>query len=138
MDDKSPAPGCSHRLDEGPEEGVVVPVINPDAGFDGDGNIGFLAHGDNALGYYVRTRHQARSELTALDTVTRAAHIDIDLVVVVAGGLRRRFCHPGGIATTQLQRKRMFFRIEVQEAIGVTVHNRRRRDHLRIQKRGWA
>ena len=94
-----------------------------------------IHHRLDAIAHQQRLGHQARAERAALHPLRRATAIEIDFGVTP---LRRE---PGtvgqliGLAAAQLQRDRMFRRIEVEMARHIAVHQRRRGQHLGVQPR---
>ena len=90
-------------------------------------------HGGDAARHQVGLGHQAGAEAGVLHAAARAADVQVDLVIAEAladlGAARQRI----RIGAAELQGDRMLGRIEAQEAVGIAVQDRARRDHLGVE-----
>jgi len=102
MDDEFAAANCKHAFNKLLQEFIAVLVINSDSGLHRDRNICFLKHRPITRCNRIGSGHQTCAELTTLDLVAWATHIDVDLVVAVIARLRRGTGHPAGLAAAEL------------------------------------
>lgn len=128
--------GRDHLVDKAGKQRVVVIVVHAQAALDGDRHVGGRAHGRDALGHQRRLAHQAGAETPGLHTVGGATAVEIDLIKAPLLRNRRRLREQGGIAAAQLQRQRMFHRIEADQAGAIAVDHRVGVHHLGVQARG--
>ena len=135
MHDEHAAPRRRQGTDEIADQAVVVIGIKTDPMLDGNRQRHCIAHRFDAIRHQRRLRHQARTETALLHALGRTAAIEVDFVVAPAFAKFRRVRKLGGIASAQLQRHRMFRRIEVEMARHIAVDQRRRRHHFRVKPR---
>jgi hypothetical protein len=126
---------ANHQVDEPIEAFLGVLVVDADAALHRDGQMRDLAHRTDARRDQFGLRHQARAEAAVLHPVGRTADIEIDFVVTEVLADARRCAERRGIATAELQRHRVFGRIERQQARAIAAQHRAGGKHLGIDQR---
>ena len=135
MDDEGLDTHRLHGRDKAGEMGVAVEIVNADPRLHGDGEGSGRLHRRHAGRDRLRLRHQASAETAILHPVRRTADIEVDLLIAVVFRNDGAFCERVGIAPAELERQRLFRRIEAQEPVRVAMNDRPRRHHLRIEQR---
>jgi len=113
-------------------------IVDADAALDRDRNPNDRPHGLHAFGDERGLRHETCAETPALHAIARTADVQVDLVVALRLAEASRAGEQPGIGTAELQRDRVFRRIEAEQPFDVTVCQRLRRHHLRVQQRPRA
>ena len=121
--------------DETLHELVGVVVVDAEPGFHRHRHGDRRAHRGDAVRDSRRVEHQRRAEACGLHAVARATDVQVDLVVARALTEPRRRGELVRLAPSELQRDGPFGRVEAQQTRGVTVQQRARRDHLRVETR---
>ncbi len=80
-------------------------------------------------------RHQAGAETAGLNPVAGATAIQIDGIITPAGADPGALGQFAGVRAAELERDRMFGRVEVQQPGSVAMQNGPGRDHFGIQNR---
>ncbi len=114
MNDKSVTTRIGHRAHEVAQLFIGVARVDADACFHRDRDADRCAHGGDAFRDQLWFGHQTRAEAAGLHAIAGAAHVQIDFIVTVVRADARRLGQIGGHAAAQLQRDRMFRRVEVQ------------------------
>ncbi len=111
-------PACSTAWVMRFERLLRVLLIDADAAFDGDRDLALPRHGSDAVGRRALARAiEAGAEAALLHPIGRTADVEVDLVVAeVRGRCARTLRKLPGIRPTELERNRMFGRIERQVA----------------------
>ena len=122
-------------LDQREQRLARLLLVDADAAFDGDGNFDRRRHRRDAFGDQRRLAHQAGAEAAVLHAVGRAAAIEVDLVVAEIGADARRLGEPLRLGAAELQRDRMFGRVEAEQPLARAEHDRVGGDHLGIEPR---
>ncbi|MCY1236628.1 hypothetical protein D9M72_492930 [compost metagenome] len=133
MDDKRAATRLGHPADEITNEIVVLDLVDADAMLDGDRDVHRFAHRLDAVGHQLRLCHQAGAEGPALHALGRAAAVQVDFRIAPLLAQLGRHGKVGRLATAQLQRDRVFGRIEIQMARDVAMQQRAGGHHLGVQ-----
>ena len=123
------------RSDEGREELVVVAVIDADTAFDRHRQRRRVAQRPNAVGHQRRAQHETCAKRAVLDSIARAAHVEIDLRKSSGGADARGHAKFLGIAAAQLQTDRVFGRMVLEQAARIAAHQRGGDNHLGVQQR---
>jgi len=132
--DEHPAAGFGHRPHEAGEEFVVVVVVDADAGLDRHRHIHDLPHRRDAVAHQARLGHEARAEAARLHPVTRAADVEVDLVIAELRADARGFGQHRRVGATDLQRQGVFGCVESQQPLPVPVEDGLGRDHFRVEQ----
>ena len=85
------------------------------------------------LGDQCRLRHQAGAETAVLHPVRRTSDIEIDFVVAEILADLRRGREIARLRTAELQRHRMFGRVEAEQALAIAMNDGAGRQHLRVK-----
>jgi hypothetical protein len=138
MHDEGIAASRGDAFDEIGQRGIFILFVDADAAFHGDFDARSrdrLAHRRDAFGDERRLAHEAGAEAARLHAIGRTTDVEVDFVVAELGADARRLREFIRIAAAQLQRHRMFARIETEQALAIAVDHRERSDHLGIQQR---
>ena len=92
-------------------------------------------HRRDAIGDQCRLRHQAGAEAAVLHPVRRTADIEVDLVIAEILADLRGGREIARIGAAELQRDRMFARIEAEQPLAVAMDDGAGRQHLRVKPR---
>ncbi|GJM09699.1 MAG: hypothetical protein DHS20C11_19750 [Lysobacteraceae bacterium] len=114
---------------------IAVMIVNTDTTFHGDWNIDRLLHGLDAGGNYLGRQHQARPKAAILNTIARATHVQIDLVIAkifTDSGACREIIR---VVAAELDGDRVFGWVKSQEPFLVAMQDGTSRDHLGVQQR---
>jgi hypothetical protein len=135
MHDQAVGAGGDHRACQRIECDFGILIINADAALDGDRHIDSLLHRGHTARHQIRLGHQARPEAAVLHTIRGAADIDVDFVITEIRADLRSLREVRRLRTAQLQRHRMFARVESKQPRAVAMDHGARRQHLRIEPR---
>ena len=135
MHHEGPAAGRGHGVDEGCEAVPVVVIVHAQPALDRHRDRTGGDHRSHAVGHQRRLAHQAGAEAAGLHPVGGAAAVEVDLVEAVFGADPRRLRQQCGLAAAQLQRHRVFHRIDRQQLRPVAVDHRVGVHHLAVQPR---
>ena len=135
MDDEGAATGFAHGADKIAHEVVALAFVNADAVLHRHRQSHDIAHGLHTVGDQLRFGHQASTKSTALHAFTRAAAVQIDLVVTPLFAQPRRPRQISGFAAAQLQSNRVFFSVKSQMPRHITMQQSTGGDHLGVQQR---
>ena len=135
MDDQPIDARRANRRGQGVERDFRVLIVDADAAFHRHGNRNRRLHRGDAFADQRRLAHQAGAEGAALDTIGRAAAIQIDLAVTEIGADPRGFGKQLRIVAAELQRDGMLHRVEADQALPVAMDDRERRHHLGVEQR---
>ena len=108
MHDEGGASGVGDRADEVAHVFVAVLIVNTNAMFDGHVDAGRVLHGFNAISNQLWVGHQASTNHVVLYAITRAANVQVDLVVTPVLSKLSALRQLVDIAATQLKCNRMF------------------------------
>ena len=113
---------------------ITVITINAEPAFDGHRNLYGRLHRGHQRINQLRFCHQTGTETTRLDTIARAAAVDVDFIVSVGFANRCSLRHLDRIGTTELQHQRGIVSVGVQKVITITMNNRFGGQHLGVQQ----
>ena len=129
------APAACDRFDQREQRLARLLLVDADAAFDGDGNVGRRRHRRHAFGHQRRLAHQAGAEAAVLHPIGRAAAIEVDLVVAEFGADARGLGEPLRLRAAELQGERMLARVKADQPLARAEHDRVRRHHLAVEPR---
>jgi len=135
VDDERIAAGRVQSGDKFPQEFVTGLVIDADTRLYSHWHIADRAHFPETTCDDIGTGHQTSAELAALNSVARAADIDVYFIVT---RLRTQLCgvrHHLWLAAAELQGDGMLRHIKLQQSLCITVNQRRGSHHLCIKSR---
>src|SRR2546428_7679647 len=135
MNDEGATTRLRHRTDEIAHEAVVLDLVDTDAVLHRHRQLCRVSDRAHARRNQHRLRHQAGAESTALDTLARAADVEIDLVVAVALAELRALREVSGLTAAELQSDRMFLVTEGEVPIDIAMDERAGGDHLGVKAR---
>ncbi len=133
MDEDSSTPGSGDGVDETTQELVAVEIVDAQSRLDRYRNIDRSGHRGYASCDLQRFGHERGAETPRLDPVARTPHVQVYLIVTRLGTQAGCLGELIRVATSELQRHGMFVRVKRKKMQPPSIHERRRRYHLRVQ-----
>ncbi len=127
-------PGFQHLIRKSIKRRFRILIVHADTAFDRDRDGNRLLHGGNTARHHIGRQHQARPESPGLDTIRRAADIEIDLVIAEIRTNLRGLPELGRIGAAKLQSDRIFRRIEAKQTVARTEYGRIGDNHFGIEQ----
>ena len=127
--------GREHRVGERVERDLGVLLVDADPAFHRDRDRDRLLHRGDAFGDQLRRAHQAGAERARLHAVGRTADIEVDLVIAERLADARRLGELVRIGAAELQRDRLFDRVEAEQPLARPVDHRVGHHHLGVEQR---
>ncbi|MCY1436852.1 hypothetical protein D9M71_529900 [compost metagenome] len=134
MHGKTAATGVAHLADEIAQLGVAVAAIDTDAVLDRYRDLHRILHRLHAIADQRRMAHQAGADHIVLYPITRAADIEVDLVIACGLGQLGARGQVSRHAAAQLQGQRMLGLVMAQEPLGIAVQQGTGGDHFGVEQ----